>query len=78
VQILYIELHPSSETKVELRYQKLKGQGYEKQILRISDIEDAIALAEREEIIWLVGWGWALVESGGGGLSGGVVGISDR
>jgi hypothetical protein len=44
VQILYIELHPSSETKVELRYQKLKGQGYEKQILLISDIEDAIAL----------------------------------
>ncbi|MFN5399527.1 MAG: tetratricopeptide repeat protein [Pseudanabaena sp.] len=48
MQILYIELHPSSETKVELRYQKLKGQGYEKQILRISDIEDAIALAERD------------------------------
>ncbi|TYQ28406.1 hypothetical protein PseudUWO311_05660 [Pseudanabaena sp. UWO311] len=48
MQILYIELHPSSETKVELRYQKLNGQGYEKQILRISDIEDAIALAERD------------------------------
>jgi tetratricopeptide (TPR) repeat protein len=48
VQILYIELHPSSETKVELRYLKLNGQGYEKQILRLSDIEDAIALAERD------------------------------
>ena len=48
MQILYIELHPSSETKVELRYQKLHSQGYEKQILRISDIEDAIALAERD------------------------------
>ncbi|MFN4778455.1 MAG: hypothetical protein ACK5L4_22205 [Pseudanabaena sp.] len=48
MQILYIELHPSSETKVELRYLKLNGQGYEKQILRISDIEDAIALAERD------------------------------
>ena len=48
MEVLYIELHPSSETKVELRYQKLKGQGYEKQILRISDIEDAIALAERD------------------------------
>ena len=48
MDVLYIELHPSSETKVELRYQKLNGQGYEKQILRISDIEDAIALAERD------------------------------
>ncbi|MCA6518041.1 MAG: CHAT domain-containing protein, partial [Pseudanabaena sp. M110S1SP2A07QC] len=48
MQILYIELHPSSETKVELRYQKLHSQGYEKQILRISDIEDAITLAERD------------------------------
>jgi len=48
VQVLYIELHPSSETKVELRYQKLHSQGYEKQILRISDIEDAITLAERD------------------------------
>ncbi|MFN9535786.1 MAG: CHAT domain-containing protein [Pseudanabaena sp.] len=48
MQVLYIELHPSSETKVELRYQKLHSQGYEKQILRISDIEDAITLAERD------------------------------
>jgi tetratricopeptide (TPR) repeat protein len=48
VQILYIELHPSSETKVELRYQKLNGQGYEKQILQISAIADLIALAERD------------------------------
>ncbi len=48
MQVLYIELHPSSETKVELRYQNLHSQGYEKQILRISDIEDAIALAERD------------------------------
>ena len=48
MQILYIELHPSSETKVELRYQKLNGQGYEKQILQISAIADLIALAERD------------------------------
>ncbi len=48
MQILYIELHPSSDTKVELRYQNLHSQGYEKQILRISDIEDASALAERD------------------------------
>ena len=48
MQILYIELHPSSETKVELRYQKLHSQGYEKQILLISEIADLIALAERD------------------------------
>ena len=48
MQILYIELHPSGETKVELRYQKLKDQGYEKQILLISAIADLIALAERD------------------------------
>ena len=48
MQILYIELHPHNKASVELRYQNLKGQGYEKQILRISDIEDAIALAERD------------------------------
>ncbi|MCL1492330.1 MAG: tetratricopeptide repeat protein [Pseudanabaena sp. Salubria-1] len=46
--ILYIELHPSSETKVELRYQKLNSSGYEKQILQISAIADLIALAERD------------------------------
>ena len=48
MQILYIELHPSGETKVQLRYQKLKDQGYEKQILLISAIADLIALAERD------------------------------
>jgi hypothetical protein len=48
VQILYIELHPSSETKVELRYHKLKGSGYEKQDLQISEIADLIDLAERD------------------------------
>ncbi len=48
MDVLYIELHPSSETKVELRYQNLHSRGYETQILRISDIEDAIALAERD------------------------------
>ncbi len=48
MQILYIELHPSSETKVELRYQKLNSQGYEKQGLQISEIADSIALAERD------------------------------
>nr|WP_242018513.1 tetratricopeptide repeat protein [Pseudanabaena sp. FACHB-1998] len=45
---MYVELHPRSETKVELRYQKLNGQGYEKQILQISAIADLIALAERD------------------------------
>ncbi|MFN5725920.1 MAG: hypothetical protein ACK48D_04120, partial [Pseudanabaena sp.] len=48
MQILYIELHSHNKASVELRYQKLNGQGYEKQILRISDIEDAITLAERD------------------------------
>ena len=48
MQILYIELHPSSETKVELRYQNLHGRGYEKQILQISEIADLITLAERD------------------------------
>ena len=48
MQVLYIELHPSSETKVELRYQNLHSRGYEKQILRISAIADLIALAERD------------------------------
>jgi hypothetical protein len=48
VQILYIELHPHNKASVELRYQNLHSQGYEKQILQISDIEDAIALAERD------------------------------
>jgi hypothetical protein len=48
VQILYIELHPSSETKVELRYHKLKSQGYGKQVLQISEIAGLIDLAERD------------------------------
>ena len=48
MQILYIELHPSSETKVELRYLKLNGQGYETQILQLGEIEDLIGLAERD------------------------------
>ncbi len=48
MQILYIELHPSSQTRVELRYQKLNTSGYEKQILQISEIADLIALAERD------------------------------
>ncbi|MEA5489894.1 MULTISPECIES: tetratricopeptide repeat protein [Pseudanabaena] len=48
MQILYIELHPRNEASVELRYQKLNGQGYEKQILQISEIADLIALAERD------------------------------
>ncbi|CAN1208920.1 hypothetical protein TUMEXPCC7403_01765 [Tumidithrix helvetica PCC 7403] len=48
MQILYIELHPSSETKVELRFQKLNSQGYEKQVLQISEIADLIRLAERD------------------------------
>ncbi|NJM28020.1 MAG: hypothetical protein HC856_06860 [Pseudanabaena sp. RU_4_16] len=91
MQILYIELHPSSETKVELRYQKLNSQGYEKQILLISAIADSIALAERDIYVsmpdpvamgkklfaWLDGDG-RLVESCFGGLSGGVVGFGDR
>ncbi len=48
MQILYIELHPSNETKVELRYQNLNSQGYEKQDLQISEIADLIGLAERD------------------------------
>ncbi len=47
-KILYIELHASSETRVELRYQNLKSSGYEKQVLQISAIADLIALAERD------------------------------
>jgi len=90
VQILYIELHSHNKASVELRYQKLHSQGYEKQILQVSEIEDAIAsrtgylciyarsCGDWQEIVWLVGWGWALVESGCGGLSGGVVGFGDR
>jgi hypothetical protein len=49
VQILYIELYSNSgSASVELRYKHLNANSYETQILQVSEIQEVIALAERD------------------------------